>query len=156
MRDVPTCLERVFEGPQGVCLPYARWGEAEEDHAAGARCGDCGVMPGGWHHPGCDMERCPRCGGQAIGCCCFCSLQDLTDRCCVSVTHPVIERLVPSVPWPPEAQCIADLPSDLRHAWERSHDRWSRMIDAMHNSTPERVRVFLHKYGVLVPLPAPE
>ena len=122
----------------------------------GERCGDCGVRPGGWHHPGCDQERCPRCGGQAIACCCYCSLQDFADRCCLSIMRPVVERLVPWVPWSPEAQSIEDLPSDLRHARERSIARTARLIDAMHNSTPERVRVFLHKYGVSVPLPAPE
>lgn len=33
-------------------------------------CHDCNVRPGQFHHPGCDMERCPKCGGQAIGCDC--------------------------------------------------------------------------------------
>jgi hypothetical protein len=70
--------------------------------------------------------------------------------------RPVVERLVPWVPWPPEAQSIEDLPSDLRHAWERSVDRTSRLLDALHHSAPERVRMFLHKYGVSVPLPAPD
>lgn len=34
-------------------------------------CHDCFAPPGTLHHPGCDMERCPMCGGQAIACeCC--------------------------------------------------------------------------------------
>lgn len=35
------------------------------------RCPDCNVKDGGRHHPGCDKEECPRCGGQLIGCGCL-------------------------------------------------------------------------------------
>jgi len=35
-------------------------------------CHDCGIEEGKFHHPGCDMERCPFCGGQLISCdCCY-------------------------------------------------------------------------------------
>ena len=34
------------------------------------RCGDCGVEPGGFHHLGCDMQDCPRCGRQLLSCGC--------------------------------------------------------------------------------------
>lgn len=33
-------------------------------------CRDCGVAPGEIHVHGCDVERCPNCGHQLIGCDC--------------------------------------------------------------------------------------
>jgi hypothetical protein len=35
-----------------------------------ARCPDCGVCLGGFHHRNCDQEQCPDCDGQAISCPC--------------------------------------------------------------------------------------
>lgn len=34
-------------------------------------CHDCNIAVGGHHHPGCDMERCPKCMGQLISCGCL-------------------------------------------------------------------------------------
>jgi len=47
-------------------------GVARRRIANGARqpCGDCGTPSRGLHHPGCDLERCPACGRQALTCGC--------------------------------------------------------------------------------------
>lgn len=37
----------------------------------GERCGDCKALSGNYHHWGCDLERCPVCGGQLISCECM-------------------------------------------------------------------------------------
>lgn len=51
-------------------------------------CGDCGIYPGGLHSPGCDMERCPLCGGQIISCNCIYELAGMPmDRLAIDQPH---------------------------------------------------------------------
>lgn len=59
---------------------------------AGDRCPDCGVRPGTFHRQGCDVERCPYCGGQLISC-------DCRRR------PPLDDRLVWDGLWPGVAEC---------------------------------------------------
>lgn len=51
--------------------PYSPIRFGEEAHPLRMpRCGDCNVLPGQVHHHGCDIEECPACGDQSIGCDC--------------------------------------------------------------------------------------
>jgi hypothetical protein len=48
-----------------------RYGHEPEDWGADkGPCHDCAVIKGEFHVVGCDVERCPVCDGQAIGCEC--------------------------------------------------------------------------------------
>ena len=54
-------------------------------------CPDCGARVGEKHKDGCDVERCPHCGGQALGCVGF----DQSDP----------RRQAWDAQWPGEADC---------------------------------------------------
>jgi hypothetical protein len=62
-KDDPT----VIGGKAYAPLPY---GEERypKRYKPAPNCGDCGTPLGGVHHPGCDLESCPICMGQALTC----------------------------------------------------------------------------------------
>ena len=64
--------QKLFEYSIGGVL-YSRvpYGAEKDDwNADRVPCHDCRVVKGQLHVPSCDVEQCPACGGQAIGCDC--------------------------------------------------------------------------------------
>jgi hypothetical protein len=53
----------------GAPVPMVTWGR-ERGWSTRGRCGDCGVMPGRFHHLGCDVQQCPLCARQMFSCGC--------------------------------------------------------------------------------------
>lgn len=60
-----TVYKRIRYGYGGECDYIDAVGDPEYKY-----CHDCGVKAGQLHHQGCDMETCPKCKGQLIGCEC--------------------------------------------------------------------------------------
>jgi hypothetical protein len=62
---LPTCTLN------GVEVARVRYGR-ERRPWIGVRgpCGDCAVIAGEYHVPGCDLEQCPSCAGQLLSCRC--------------------------------------------------------------------------------------
>jgi hypothetical protein len=67
--NTKTCAYEVVEFPDGTKMSPIPYNPPDPN----IRCHDCGIAAGGVHHVGCDMEICPRCGGQFLGCSCFVS-----------------------------------------------------------------------------------
>jgi hypothetical protein len=57
---------------QGIEYKRIKFGDEQSQDAVynQTHCGDCAVKKGYFHALGCDLEICPKCGGQAITCSC--------------------------------------------------------------------------------------
>ena len=74
--DWPAQIEESQQKPtytiNGVPVGRIRYGDEVDDWGADNQpCHDCGVVKGQYHvFAMCDVERCPVCDGQVIGCDC--------------------------------------------------------------------------------------
>lgn len=77
MRKVDGCTWEYIES-KGRLHKRIKYGD-EDFQWADERCHDCACLPGHYHHFNCDVEQCPICGGQLIGCDCDFAYSDGKD-----------------------------------------------------------------------------
>lgn len=65
MNGSSSCQQLPVVTRSGEFTPV-RFGEERRATDTGARCHDCDVTAGGFHHRGCDAEECPACHRQLI------------------------------------------------------------------------------------------
>ena len=67
MRVATSCSVGALhlDGKRVDMIPWGQGGRHER-----GKCHDCGVAPGGFHHLGCDLQRCPLCRRQMMTCGC--------------------------------------------------------------------------------------
>ena len=64
------CAYKFVKTTNGTYYKRFLVGDNDWCHKETDRCGDCGAKYGHYHHPGCDIERCPICHGQLLSCDC--------------------------------------------------------------------------------------
>lgn len=80
MKTADGCSVKFVEFTDSAMLSITYGGENEFNESYPERCHDCNCRVGHLHHPGCDVERCPKCGGQVISCGCAEEIDDEEDE----------------------------------------------------------------------------
>ena len=71
MSTVDSCTCHTLHS-RGTPVPLVPYGAERGPYPyRRPRCGDCNVVQGGFHHPGCDLQQCPRCRRQMLACGCL-------------------------------------------------------------------------------------
>jgi hypothetical protein len=65
-----SCTTATIAFPDGTTRKAVRYGE-RADAPVADRCPRCRVRAGGYHHPFCPVETCPRCEGRLAACRCL-------------------------------------------------------------------------------------
>jgi hypothetical protein len=68
--DAETCTADAIRYPDGD-VPGAITHGSEAVEYGAERSPECGVERGGYHHPGCKVAECPRCGEPLAECDCL-------------------------------------------------------------------------------------
>jgi hypothetical protein len=71
--ECPDCKQKMMEADSCTKTTIEGVSRDSEDFDYNERCHDCNIVnkKGNFHHLGCDVERCPKCGNQLISCGCF-------------------------------------------------------------------------------------
>lgn len=98
MAECPVCKQEMNKAASCAKTAFVREGQTVYGvrWEGPGRCGDCAVLPGGYHHIGCDQERCPFCHSQMLMC--GCAAQEDPEKVRI-VNNVIVTEALPCFAW---------------------------------------------------------